>query len=112
VPDSLTIVYAGGKLHIYLPLKMLSLKEPTMDKIEFTPQEKELMAQKVKVYFRDEMNQDIGSFEAEFLIDFFAREMGGFFYNRGLYDAETLITEKVSEISDLLLQLEKPVSMS
>lgn len=82
-----------------------------MDKIEFTPQEKELMAQKVKVYFRDEMNQDIGSFEAEFLIDFFAKEMGGFFYNRGLYDAETLITEKVSEISDLLLQLEKPVSM-
>lgn len=82
-----------------------------MDKIEFTRQEKELMAQKVKVYFRDEMNQDIGNFEAEFLIDFFAKEMGGFFYNRGLYDAETLIAEKVSEISDQLLQLEKPVSM-
>lgn len=45
------------------------------------------------------------------LIDFFARELGGFFYNRGLYDAETLITEKVSEISDQLLQLEKPVSI-
>jgi uncharacterized protein (DUF2164 family) len=38
--------------------------------------------------------------------------MGGFFYNRGLYDAETLITEKVSEISDQLLELEKPVSLS
>lgn len=83
-----------------------------MDKIEFTRQEKELMAQKVKVYFRDELNQDIGGFDAEFLVDFFAREMGGFFYNRGLYDAETLITEKVSEISDLLLELEKPVSMA
>lgn len=82
-----------------------------MDKIEFTRQEKELMAQKVKVYFRDELNQDIGGFDAEFLVDFFAREMGGFFYNRGLYDAETLITEKVSEISDLLLELEKPVSI-
>lgn len=80
--------------------------------IEFSRQEKELMAQKVKVYFRDEMHQDIGSFEAEFLVDFFAREMGGFFYNRGLYDAETLITEKVSEISDQLLELEKPVSLS
>lgn len=83
-----------------------------MDKIEFTRQEKELMAQKVKVYFRDELNQDIGGFDAEFLVDFFAREMGGFFYNRGLYDAETLITEKVSEISDLLLELEKPISMA
>jgi len=81
-----------------------------MDKIEFTRQEKELMAQKVKAYFRDELNQDIGGFDAEFLVDFFAREMGGFFYNRGLYDAETLITEKVSEISDQLLELEKPVA--
>lgn len=80
--------------------------------IEFSRQEKELMAQKVKVYFRDELNQDIGGFDAEFLVDFFAREMGGFFYNRGLYDAETLITEKVSEISDQLLELEKPVSLS
>ena len=83
-----------------------------MDKIEFPRQEKELMAQKVKVYFRDELNQDIGGFDAEFLVDFFAREMGGFFYNRGLYDAETLITEKVSEISDQLLELEKPVSLN
>ncbi len=82
-----------------------------MSKIEFTKQEKDLMIQKVKLYFREELNQDIGTFDAEFLIDFFAEEMGGFFYNRGLYDAETLISEKVSEISDLLLQLEKPVTV-
>ncbi|MBC53348.1 MAG: hypothetical protein CMQ34_05870 [Gammaproteobacteria bacterium] len=83
-----------------------------MEKIEFTRQEKELMAGKVKAYFRDELNQDIGGFDAEFLVDFFAREMGAFFYNRGLYDAETLITEKVSEISELLLELEKPVTQA
>jgi uncharacterized protein (DUF2164 family) len=61
------------------------------------------------MYFREELTQEIGNFDAEFLIDFFAEEIGGFFYNRGLYDAETLISEKVLEISDLLLQLEKPV---
>ena len=82
-----------------------------MDKIEFSKEEKEMMIQKVKMYFREELNQDIGNFDAEFLIDFFAKEMGGFFYNRGLYDAEMMISEKVSEISDLLLQLEKPVSV-
>ncbi|MDP3515872.1 MAG: DUF2164 domain-containing protein [Pseudohongiella sp.] len=80
-----------------------------MSKIEFSKTEKEIMIQKVKTYFREELNQDIGNFDAEFLIDFFAEQMGGFFYNRGLYDAETMISEKVSEISDLLLQLEKPV---
>ncbi|MYM62503.1 DUF2164 domain-containing protein [Pseudomaricurvus sp. HS19] len=82
-----------------------------MDKIEFSREEREIMIQKVKFYFREEMHQEIGNFDAEFLIDFFAGEMGGFFYNRGLYDAETMISEKVSEISDLLLQLEKPVSI-
>lgn len=82
-----------------------------MGKIEFSKEEKEIMTQKVKKYFQDELNDNIGSFDAEFLIDFFAEEMGGFFYNRGLYDAETMISEKVSEISDQLLQLEKPVSV-
>jgi len=80
-----------------------------LDKIEFSKKEKEIMIQKVKMYFREKLTQEIGNFDAEFLIDFFAEEIGGFFYNRGLYDAETLISEKVSEISDLLLQLEKPV---
>ena len=60
--------------------------------------------------FRVALHQELGSFQAEFLIDFFAEEMGGFFYNRGLYDAETLMTEKLADISDSLLILEKPVT--
>ncbi|MEC7547708.1 MAG: DUF2164 domain-containing protein [Pseudomonadota bacterium] len=60
--------------------------------------------------FRVALHQELGSFQAEFLIDFFAEEMGGFFYNRGLYDAETLMTEKLADISDSLLMLEKPVT--
>ena len=68
------------------------------------------MVQKVKMYFREELDQELGGFQAEFLIDFFAEEMGGFFYNRGLYDAETMMTEKLRDISDELLMLEKPVN--
>lgn len=83
-----------------------------MDDIQFSKAEKEQMIHKVKRYFNEELDQDIGGFEAEFLIDFFAKEMGSYFYNRGVYDAETVVTEKVSEISDLLLQLEKPTSTS
>jgi uncharacterized protein (DUF2164 family) len=82
-----------------------------MEKIKFSKEEKAMMIQKVKMYFYEELNQEIGNFDAEFLIDFFAEEIGGFFYNRGLYDAETVISEKVSDISDLLFQLEKPVSI-
>ena len=82
-----------------------------MDEITFSDKEKSDMVQKVKNYFRDELEQDIGGFEAEFLIDFFAKEMGGFFYNRGLYDAEAILTRRVADIADELLQLEKPVNL-
>lgn len=81
-----------------------------MDKIEFTREEKELMVQKVQLYFNEELDFQIGNFDADFLIDFFAEEIGPFFYNRGLYDADALISNTVSEISDQLFQLEKPVS--
>ena len=81
-----------------------------MDKMEFTSEETARMVQKVKMYFREELDQELGGFQAEFLIDFFAEEMGGFFYNRGLYDAETMMTEKLRDISDELLMLEKPVN--
>ena len=81
-----------------------------MTKIKFTREEKEQITGKVKRYFETEMNQDIGSFEAEFLIDFFAEEIGGYFYNRGLFDAQLIVSAKVDEIADALAEIEKPVS--
>ena len=82
-----------------------------MSKIEFSREEKERMAQKVKLYFREELDQDIGGFDAEFLIDFFAEEMGGVFYNKGLQDAQSIIATKVEEIEDAIYEIEKPVNL-
>ncbi|GAB1258864.1 DUF2164 domain-containing protein [Aurantivibrio plasticivorans] len=82
-----------------------------MEKIEFSKDEKELIVKKVQLYFHEELDQSIGGFDAEFLIDFFAEEIGPFFYNRGLYDAEVAINDKVSELSDSILQLEKPLPL-
>jgi len=47
-----------------------------MTDITFTPDQKARMVSKIKAYFEDELQQDIGGFEAEFLIDFFAKELG------------------------------------
>ena len=79
-----------------------------MSEIEFSQEEKALMVSKVKKYFTEELRQDIGGFDAEFLIDFFAGEIGPYFYNRGLYDAQQLFTEKVEELGYLVQELEKP----
>ncbi|MGB1091581.1 MAG: DUF2164 domain-containing protein [Oceanobacter sp.] len=80
-----------------------------MSDIEFSRQEKDIMVEKIKLYFREELDQEIGGFQAEFLIDFFAKEFAGVFYNRALYDAQTLLASKFEEMSDALFQLEKPL---
>jgi uncharacterized protein (DUF2164 family) len=79
-----------------------------MEKLEFTPAEKNKIVQKVKMYFLQELDQEIGNFDAEFLIDFFAEEVGAYFYNRGLYDAQAVFSQKVDELADSIYELERP----
>lgn len=79
-----------------------------MSDITFTPDQKARMVSKIKVYFDEELQQDIGGFEAEFLMDFFAREIGPHFYNRGLFDAQQVLTEKMDEVGYVMQELEKP----
>lgn len=83
-----------------------------MATVRFTPDEKQQIVQKVKRYFREELEQEIGSFDAEFLIDFFAEEVGAYFYNRGLYDAQAVFAGKLEAFSDALLELERPTDFS
>ncbi|MBM70169.1 MAG: hypothetical protein CME43_11895 [Haliea sp.] len=69
-----------------------------MKPLDFSREQKERMAAKVKRYLNEELQQDIGSFDAEFLVDFLAEELGPYFYNRGLSDAMSLFTEKMGEL--------------
>jgi uncharacterized protein (DUF2164 family) len=79
--------------------------------MQFSADEKAEITGKVKMYFREELDQEIGSFDAEFLVDFFAEEIGAYFYNRGLYDAQALISTKVEEISEAIYELERPTTL-
>lgn len=79
-----------------------------MSDIEFSKDEKTVLVKKVQLYFSEELNQDIGGFDAEFLIDFFGKELGVYFYNRGVYDARDYLSKRVDELGDAILDLEKP----
>ena len=81
-----------------------------MDKISiaFSQAEKDVIVRRIKLYFSEELQQQIGSFDAEFLLDFFAREIGAYFYNRGLYDAQAALSNKLDDIQDAIFQLEQP----
>ena len=78
-----------------------------MENIKFSPQEKEQIILKMQQYFSKELEQELGQFDADFLLDFFSAEVGSFFYNRGLYDAQAILTDKLDNISDAIYELEQ-----
>lgn len=86
--------------------------ELALSEIKFDQREKDILVQKVKNYFQEELDQEIGGFDAEFLIDFFAKEVGSYFYNRGIYDAQSMLATKMEEISESLYELEKPTEFT
>jgi len=75
--------------------------------IEFSQQEKEEIVKKIQQYFSVEMDQEMGSFDAQFLLDFFSEQLGAYFYNQGLSDALKTVETKIDDISDSIYQLEK-----
>lgn len=79
-----------------------------MPDIQFSSGEKEIIVRKIKLYFAEELKQEIGRFDAEFLLDFFAGEIGAYFYNRGLYDAQAILSSKLDELGEAICQLERP----
>lgn len=62
---------------------------------------------KIKRYFTEELKQEIGRFDAEFLLDFFTGEIGACFYNRGRYDAQAIHSNKMDELGEAIHQLER-----
>lgn len=79
-----------------------------MSKIEFSEQEKQLIVHKIKLYFSEKLDQEIGQFDAEFLLDFFSEEIGGYYYNRGLYAARAVLESRLENIDEALYEIEKP----
>ncbi len=79
-----------------------------MAAVEFSKEEKEILARKVQLYFKEELKQDLGQFDALFLLDFIAEELGAYFYNRGLYDAQAVLEKRLESIAEAIYELEKP----
>ena len=76
--------------------------------IEFSDDEKKLIVGRVQLYFQEELGQELGGFDAEFLLDFFAEEMGAYFYNRALYDAQVIMQRRLEDFGEAIFELEKP----
>lgn len=80
-----------------------------MSSIEFSSDQRELMVKKFQQYFESNLDVDLEQFDAEFLLDFIAKDIGAYFYNRGLEDARSIVQERVALIDDDIYAIEKEV---
>jgi len=78
-----------------------------MKPIKFDRDETKAIVGEIQDYFRDELDQDIGAIPAEMLMMFFADKMGAYYYNRGVYDAQAALKERMDSLHDDLYSLEQ-----
>jgi uncharacterized protein (DUF2164 family) len=78
-----------------------------VEPVEFSKEEMRDMVRRVQGYFDTELDQELGALPAEMLIAFFGREVGAFFYNRGLRDAQAVFTAKAEDVADQIYGLEQ-----
>ena len=71
-----------------------------MQENKFTPDEKARLIAKIQDYLQVEFDCEIGQFDTEFFLDFLTKELAGHYYNQGLYDAQTILANKIEHIND------------
>ncbi|MBU1176017.1 MAG: DUF2164 domain-containing protein [Alphaproteobacteria bacterium] len=79
-----------------------------MDRIAFSREEKRALVLKMRDYFDTELDQPIGDIGAELLIDFLEVDIGAFYYNKGLHDAQAAFRQQVEAFDDAVYALERP----
>lgn len=79
----------------------------SVSQIEISPQIKDELIAELKKYLDDELDIQLGGFDAQFLLEFFERQLGCYYYNQGLADALQTFEGKVAEFADSIYELEK-----
>ncbi len=78
-----------------------------MSNIKLNPEQTARMVELIQTYFNEKLDSQIGRFDAEFLLDFFASEIGVFYYNQALTDANALLSQQFETMAESLGELEK-----
>ncbi|MBD1559031.1 DUF2164 domain-containing protein [Vibrio sp. S9_S30] len=78
-----------------------------MSEIEIERRKKNELVEELQEYLLNEMDTEVGQFEAEFLLDFFVTKAGPAIYNQALTDAKVVIERKFADIDDELYSIEK-----
>ncbi len=63
--------------------------------------------QTIKRFLEDRFELELGSFEAQEVLDLFAREIAPLYYNKAIFDVQTHLKDRFESIESDLWALEK-----
>ena len=78
------------------------MKEASIkSRVKISKETREYMAGKLKDFFLNERDEEIGDLAASLLMDFFIENMAPAFYNQGIEDAIVLMKDKLEDLYSL-----------
>ncbi|MBL7003155.1 MAG: DUF2164 domain-containing protein [Gammaproteobacteria bacterium] len=83
-----------------------------MSEIKFSKEEVDILTEKIQHYFSNELDHEMGQFDAQFFLDFISKEIGAYYYNKGLYDAQSILKNRIESISEAIYEIEKSTEFS
>jgi uncharacterized protein (DUF2164 family) len=76
--------------------------------VDLRKEQKDYIIDEIRRFVTEEMNHEIGMFEALDLFDFFSEKVGAIYYNRGLHDAQVVLSKRLDSINEAITDIEKP----
>ncbi|UOQ44375.1 DUF2164 domain-containing protein [Halobacillus salinarum] len=71
-------------------------------------EEREYLVDRVKEYFELERGEVLGDLAADQIVQMMVEELGPFMYNKAIADARQMVEQKVMNMDEDLLSLERP----
>lgn len=73
-------------------------------KLSIKDEERDLLLEKIKGYFLEHRDEEIGDLQAMLLLDFFVTELAPAFYNQGISNSITWLSAKLEDMHELEIQ--------
>lgn len=75
--------------------------------IAFAREERRDLAERLRAWSREALDEPLTSLQAEMLLDVIAEQVAPAIYNRALYDAQAVVGARAEEMAEAILMLER-----
>ena len=79
-------------------------------RIRLTDERRERMLRSIRKFFDEKLDQPLGDFAAQRILDFFVKELGAHVYNQAIQDARAFLQGKLDDLDVEYYEPDQPYS--